>query len=234
MSFQNVGYLNASHSTFNEVGRDQIINNFTVLVCTSGFSTAVLESGPRRAPHPRYVHGPSRIRGNSQTYSQCNSLVVSHHTSETVSLIHIAAGLIDKIVQLLSQDRDSSERYQDLRLELDSLHLTLFLTGSAFQVFKHTPLDRSLATLVSPQVGRCFTVLQELFDKLNHYRRGLLSSTISHFWPRVVWVSGELTSLKRKLSTYREALDEFLMALNSYVFTPSFNITLNTFPPPQR
>jgi len=106
---------------------------------------------------------------------------------------------------------------------LKSLCQSLILTRSAIQVYEYTSLGQSLANAVYPDVEQCHVVLQEMLDKIIHYRGSLHSTSISGLW-RQVWWSGwdgdELASSIMELSACQESLNKFLMALNSYVLFP--------------
>jgi len=96
------------------------------------------------------------------------------------------------------------------------------LTRSAIQVYEYTPLGTNLANTIHPEVEQCYLVLQEMLNKIIHYRESLNSTSISGFW-RQVWCSGwegdGLASRRMELSARHESLNKFLMALSSYVFT---------------
>jgi len=220
MAFRNASRVDASRSTFNDVGRDQSIYNLyfingfpeslgRILPDHDGQHISRCDVLPRPAP---------RLGALSQGAALVPSPTSTSHPSELVSVIDLAANLIDKIVELISSNSQHSHRYQDLRLELESLHSAFCLTRFAVQVFKHTSLDRRLTSTICPEVGRCFVVLRGMFDKISYYRRSLSLTPVNYLWPVVCW-SGwdkdELVELRQELSMHRTALDEFLMALNS-------------------
>jgi hypothetical protein len=177
MDSDGVLYVDASRSTFNDIGPDQIVNYYAYFIC-----------GPQPTPGPRLLssfHEACNAADNlpqstpvPETFSQPNEVVSTYHPSEAVYLVDITTDLINNIVQLLTNDRESTDIYQDLRLELELLHSALFWTGTAIQVFEHTPLHQSLANIINAEVGHCFAVLQEAFEKINRYKQGLLPTLI--------------------------------------------------------
>ena len=212
--------VNASQSTFNEVGRDQTINHFTYFIYASQPPPGLEQT----LPHPSDLSWPA---SSSNAISRGNDLISTYHTSEDVSVVDITTDLIEKIVQLLISG-ESWDKIRNLKLELELLHLTLFSTRSAIQIFKDTPLDQSVANTINPTVWQCFIILQEVFDHINCYRDGVLSTTINFLWLQVCLNGldmGKLGLLRLKLSACRESLDGFLMALSSYVSV------FNAFPP---
>jgi hypothetical protein len=212
--------VDANQSTFNYVGRDQTTNHFTYFIYTS----QPPPGSEQTLPHPHNLCSDLSWPASSpKAVSRGNDLISTYHTSEDVSVVDITTNLTEKIVQLLISG-ESWDKFRDLKLELESLHLTLFSTRSAVQIFKDTPLDQSVANTINPTVGQCFIILQEVFDHINRYRDGVLSTTINFLWPQVClngWDMGKLGSLILKLSACRELVDGFLMALSSYV-SPSF------------
>jgi hypothetical protein len=135
-----------------------------------------------------------------------------------VSFADIAVGLIVDIIRLLRIE--SADKHRHLDRELKLLSQSLILTASAIQVYEHTSPGNSLANTVYPEVMRCHEVLKDIHDKSLHYWEGLNSTSIRDLWG-LVWLSGwdwdELARSIKDLSSRREPLNRFLMALNSCV-----------------
>jgi hypothetical protein len=208
--------IDASHSTFNNIGRDQInvtyvITNSSGLHSDSDYSSYIC--GNLRRPQAAWIRtGTSRGLGSADGQA----------TGWTeVSIIDHAIDLIGQIeVALSTCDSKYVGIYRNLRQELQSLHFTLCLTKSALQSFERTPLRPSLAITFSPEVERCFLGLRDTYDKISRCRRRLSSTTINYLWTVVYsngWDNGELDALQQKLYLHRETLDGFLIALNSCV-----------------
>jgi hypothetical protein len=143
--------LNAIQSTFNNAGRDQF--NYYI---TNHYS-------PVQRPGLMINHSPSRHGALPLgTVPRENAVVTSHHTHQTVSIIDLSINRIGQIVELLSGDIGNLSRCRDLKTELEFIDQTLFLTKSATQVFKHTPVDRIITNTVSPEVERCSIVLYDI------------------------------------------------------------------------
>ena len=194
--------FNAIQSTFNNAGRDQFNYYF------------INYGSPVQRPGLMIEHGPSRHGALPLE----NAVVTSHHTHQTVSIIDLSINRIGQIVELLSGDTGNFNRCRDVKTELEFIDQTLFLTKSATQVFKHTPLDRILTNTINPEIERCSIVLCDIFDKISFYRQRLQSTIIDFLWFTVCWNGWdkeELRQLILKLSDHRKNLDGFLIALNS-------------------
>jgi len=114
----------------------------------------------------------------SGTLSQRSILVPTYYTFEIIEVA--ATDLIVKIVYLLR--KGSSDRYQDLELELKSLRQSPMLTRNPIQVYGHTPLGQNLANTINPEV-----VLQEVLDGVNGTGQDLNPTSISSLWSIVQW-----------------------------------------------
>lgn len=211
MTFSHSSNVNASRGIFTDVGRDLISQTH---VDHQTIHIHLMQPG---ALH----HVLQSVSGNpSHTISglETPSLSATSSLSSSFARDH-ATDLMIQIVQSL-MDRESSDYYRDLKLELELLHKTSTLTGLAIQTYEYTPLGRNLANVVNREAEQCCVVLQELRDKINCYRQGLNSTTIQTFWRQVLW-SGceveELASLRRNLSTRQKSLGGCLAALHSYV-----------------
>jgi len=215
MAFSHSNHADASGSTFNDVGHDQIFNvgnninnvriNHAIINISLSLSGQALHHDlpcPTTDPTPRLPE----------------SVIPKHHLSAVVSVaINIVVDLIVDVVHLLRIE--FSDEYRHLERELKSLSQSLLLTRSAIQVYRYTPLGQSLANTIHPEVERCHVVLQGTLDRIIHYPQSN-STSIGSFW-RQVWCSGldeeELASLRTELSARQESLTKFLMALTSYV-----------------
>ena len=215
MAFRNAKYTDISRSTFNDVGRDQI-NTVTQI-----FQINISLFGSRQSP-PGCVHhkGSKALAGPSLapvTLSP-NALASPSHLPESID---ITAGLIVQILNLLiTPGKSMTSNQRDLRLELKTLHQSIMLTRRAIQEYENRDLGQSLIHAVTPEVGRCRVVLQELFDRVNGTWKGLDSTCIRDFWLQVWWGrwdGDEMALLKDQLSDSRKLLLGFLRALNSYV-----------------
>jgi hypothetical protein len=201
--------FNAYRSTFNTVGRDQLIqyyfiNNFAPAPCP--------EVDIRNTSHRHYAQPLGTSRENAL------NIVAGRHSSPAVSIIDLSTHLVHQIVELLDGDSEYLNRYRDLKTELEFYGQTLFLSKSATQVFKHTPLDRISSNTINTEAERCFIVLRSTFDKISHYRQRLRSTSINFLWPAVCWNGWdkeELRQLVLKLSDHRKNLEVFLIAMNS-------------------
>jgi hypothetical protein len=217
MAFSNAKYTDISRSTFNDVGRDQII--------TQVFQINISLFGSRQSP-PGHVHhkGSKALAGPSLapvTLSP-NAPASPSHLPESISeVVDITASLIVQILNLLiTPGQSMTNNQRDLRLELKTLHQSIMLTRHAIQEYENRHLGQSLIHAVTPEVDRCRVVLQELFDRVNGTWKGLDSTCIRDFWRQVWWGrwdGDEMALLKDQLSGSRKLLLGFLRALNSYV-----------------
>ena len=98
---------------------------------------------------------------------------------------------------------------------LEPLHQTLFLTGLAIQAYEDTPLAGNLNLSIGPDLQKCQRILQYMLESISIYRRILYSTPIRDLWPRVLWSTSKVLELAWKLSTHRQFLGQFLVALNS-------------------
>ena len=208
MAFSHSNHIDASRSTFSDFGHDQINNNVRVNQTIINISL----SGSGHTLH--HLLGPTSALPQGV-------LIPKYHSPAVVSIVDTTVSLVVNIVGLLHVE--SSDKYRRLEGELKSLCQSLILTRSAIQVYEYTSLGQSLANAVYPDVEQCHVVLQEMLDKIIHYRGSLHSTSISGLW-RQVWWSGwdgdELASSIMELSACQESLNKFLMALNSYVLFP--------------
>jgi hypothetical protein len=203
MAFSHFNNADASGSTFNNVGRDQFNNNFGIVINNINI------------PLPSSLHHHRRLTSGTGTLPQ-SVLIPKYHASSIVSVAGIAVHLIVNIINLLRIE--SSDECRELERELKSLCQSLNLTGLAIRAYEYTPLGQSLAKTIHPEVERCRGILQEMLDKIIHYRESLKSTSISGLW-RQVWWNGwdvdELASSRMELSGHKESLNKFLMALES-------------------
>lgn len=219
--------VDASHSTFNNIGRDQI--NVTYLITNSSALHSDSDYPYLRDNLPRPQAAWART-GTSRGFGSADSPLEATGWTE-FSIIDQAIDLIGQVeVELSICDSRYVEKYRNLQQELRSLHFTLCLTKSALQSFERTPLGPSLAITFNPEVERCFSGLRDTFDKISCCRHGLSSTTINYLWTVVCsngWDKAELDALQRKLHLHRETLDGFLIALNSCVY---FSLPLLMYP----
>jgi hypothetical protein len=142
------------------------------------------------------------------------------HSSDVVSTIDSAAGLLVQIIQLLIGHGESTENHRDLRLELTSLCQSLMLAKIALQEYESRPLVQSLANIIHPEAVRCRAVLHDLLNRAKGTLQALDSTIIRGLW-RPVWWSlcdgDELASLRVMLTDSRTSLNEVLVTLNSWV-----------------
>lgn len=198
---------NASGSTFNSVGGNQINNyyNSTILNYCSSFSGCNL-------PGPLL-----QFTASSGTRIQRSRTTDCSTDSNAVFFIGIADRLISHISNSLVGRTDSLNLHGMERL-LEGLQQILFLTGRAIFVYHDSPLGQSLANAITPEVERCCVLLSELLNKVRDTRVGLIYTRISAVWHQVFGTQwDELASFKRGLYRNWSALGTFLMALNSYV-----------------
>jgi hypothetical protein len=197
----------ARGSTFNYAGRDQCnVNNFVV---------NVINNIP--IPTPSSVHHRRQRTCGAATLPQVIRIPM-HLPSSIVSTTGFAVRLIVNIVDLLRIE--SSNECRQLERALTSLCQSLYLTNLAILAYECSPLGQSLMKSICPEVELCCEVLGETLDKIIHYRENLKSTKIGSLWRHVWWNSrnaGELIPLRIQLSSHHEALNMFLVALNSYV-----------------
>ena len=201
--------FNANRSTFNTVGRDQFNLNYFINNINNCSPTPWPElncNHIRNTSHRHHALPPPR--------ENAINTVAGRRSSPAVSIIDLSTNLVHQIVELLGGDSEYLNRYRDLKTELEFVDQTLFLSKSATQVFKHTPMDRILSNTINTEVERCFVVLRNTFDKISHYRQHLRSTSIDFLWPAVCWNGWDKEEL-RQLSDHRKNLDRFLIALNS-------------------
>lgn len=210
MAFHNSRYADASGSHFYDVGRDQTqyvtINNITI----SGSSS-------KQAFHHLRHNFLQLILPTSSPVTPSRRVLMQECSSKPLC-VNMAADIIVEIVQSLIDHGESPYHYRNLKLELGLLHKTLTLTGLAMKIYENTPLCQSLANIVNPEAEQCCMVLRELLDKINTYRRGLYSTSISDLWRKIFWNGcdvDEQAPLLGALSTRRKSLGNFLLALNS-------------------
>jgi hypothetical protein len=119
--------------------------------------------------------------------------------------------------------RQLSVGYWDLALELESLQKTLTLTRLVIQVYENKPLGNSLANTITPEILRCFAVLQELLNNLNGTCVDLSITSVSGVLRQIqrwFWCEEDeekFTLLREQLSVSRQSFQGLLIALRSYV-----------------
>ena len=184
MAFSNAKDTDISRSTFNDVGRDQII--------TQVFQINIFLFGSRQSPPGRVHHdGSKSLAGSSLapvTLSPSAPASPSHLPESISEVLDITAGLIVRILDLLIIPGQSMAINQrDIRLEPETLHQSIMLTRCAIQEYENRHLGQSLIHTVTPEVGQCRVVLQELFNKVNGTWKGLHPTCIRNFWRQVWW-----------------------------------------------
>jgi hypothetical protein len=213
MASTHVGPFDARHSTFYHAGRDQtMIHNYNILIISPGGSR---QRPPRIAVDTAnttssFICSPEFLPGSLVAYSSPNAL----------ALISAAVGSIDQITELLMDNRQSSSGHRDLALELESLQRSLTLTRLAIQRYDNTPLGRSLANTIIPEVLKCFLVLQDLFNNVDGTWLDFNITTVGGLCRRIwwdLWDGDQFASLRKKLCHSRQSLQALLMALRSYV-----------------
>jgi hypothetical protein len=209
MALSHSQYVDTRQSTFNNVLGNQTNQTFNITIVSSApeWTLSSLDD---------VVQRPT---SSPESVSQRKVHALKYHF-EASSAGDIAIGLIVKIMQLLIVHIRSSDNHRDLKLELESLHQSLTLTGLAIQTYQHSPLGKNLAKNITPEVMQCRVALQELLNKVSGTWRGLNSTNISDLWFSVWWSrweGDELASLRLQLSESRKSLDAILKALNSYV-----------------
>jgi hypothetical protein len=209
--FSHAGHVDARGSNFTHADRDQYIVQNTIIIDSS------IPEQERNQLFCDLCHVPRSLTSTPRVSSQTCFLTQAYRF-ETGCTNDIAFGLIDKIEQLMADRAIDNDHH--LKHDLDTLRQLLTLTRLAIDVFRPTPLGRSLAECIDLEVERCCTVLQELLDSIRTYRQGLFATYIRDLWYNVWW-SGwgedELLSLRTKLLENRKSLEGFLMALQSYV-----------------
>jgi hypothetical protein len=214
MAFSRSKYNDVRQSTFNEVGRDHITNHIQL-----NFSLF----GSRQTPtHVSLNISDDLLRPTSYPeISTPRRPVVTVDRSPDVGLgLESAIGLIIQITDLLIDPRNHSNTHWDLVLELKSLQQTLTLTALAIQEYENRPLGRSVANTITPELARCYNVLQELLSRVKDTWHGLKFTIVGDFWCPIWWSrwdGNEFYPLRIKLSNSRRSIEGFLMALHSYV-----------------
>jgi hypothetical protein len=210
--FSHARNVDVRGSNIVHAGRDQHIVQNTIIIDSSIPERERYQLLRDLCQVPRSSVSPPRVL--SQT-----CLLPQAYRFETGCTSDIAFGLIDTIKQLMA-DRTTIDSDHHLKHDLDTLRQTLTLARLAIDLFRSTPLGRSLAGCINPEVDRCCTVLQELLDSIRTYRQGLFTTYIRDLWYHVWW-SGwgedEFLSLRTKLLENQKSLEGFLMALQSYV-----------------
>jgi hypothetical protein len=162
---------------------------------------------------------------NPVTLSQHRHIVAPYQSSHSISTIDSTVNLIIQITNRLIDHTDSSNNHRDLQFQLKFLHQTLMLTRLAIQEYDGRQLGQSLANTITPEVVRCFIVLQEMLGSVIATCQGLSLTNIGYLWRPVWrrrWDGEELAVLRDKLSSRRESLGEFLVALHSYILFVSY------------
>jgi hypothetical protein len=206
MAFSNSRLTDARESTFVDIGRDHnhdtTIHNLTINV--TNFS---LWGSGRTSNH---------LRSAQESFSP-RRVLEPKYQFEANSVDEIASRLIIEIVQALMSS-GFSDYYQPMKLELELLQQTIFLTGLAKQSYQDTPLGPNLASAINQEIERGCIELQELLDTINRYRHGLNSTYIGYVWGHVLWggeAADRLASLRLRLSVFQQSLGRCLRALDS-------------------
>lgn len=142
----------------------------------------------------------------------------ARHSVDPVSVISTALVLIDSISTSLIDPTDFSKNCHELQPILEALRQSLCLVKRAIKPYKGTPLCRSLASTIIPDVKQCVMLLSELHSKLHKTWASLACTRISNLWRQVFreqWEADELAALKRRLCYNRNSLWRFLLTLNS-------------------
>jgi hypothetical protein len=211
---------NAQGAHFINVAGDHIIyNGPTTIYCAPAHSH--LGSGCVPPGHHRPHGNRSQLTVTTGTGPQ-GKLLSTYRSADAIVAIKTALCLIDCIVDLLTDDTDSSNDHCDLKHKLEILRLILSLTEHAVFTYHGTPLRPSLDSAITPEVERCNMILSELHDEINGTWMRLLCTRIYRLWRQVWqrrWEEQELDVLRERLDKSENMLGMFLMALNSYVLS---------------
>jgi hypothetical protein len=222
MSFNDVGYVDARHSTFSQVGRDY--NQTTIH--NRHYHISIFPFCSRRRPHHIAIDfgdnlSQTTFRPDSLTPGSHHIQVVMHPLSDGISdIIDPATSLVEQITHFLLGRRRSTNNRQDLTLELESLYQTLTLIKLTIQKYNDTPLGQSLVNVITPEIKLCSTTLQKLLNSFNDTRLDLSITTVGGLLRRIWWSEWdghEFASLRKKLLSSRYSLLSLLIALHSYV-----------------
>ena len=202
--------INARASNFNRVHGDQHNHVHNMIILDASISHWERCQLLRDLYH--------ELTGSTSTagISPENGVFTMANHFKTGPIDNVAAGLINKIQQLLLNHIDLSDDGRRLQTELETLRQTLTLVTLAVETYEFTPVGRNLANVISPEVEKCCATLQELFNSIDTCRRGLFSTFICDLWRRVWWsgCDGQIL-LRTKLSAHRILLGGCLKALNS-------------------
>lgn len=190
------GNTDARQSTFNDVGRDQIVTTTNNIIMPNSTVHHLISNYTEDQPIMSFVAAPLSHSGlpTPVCYSEAGDK---------------AACLIIDTMQLLMV-RAPSDNHHHLKQELESMQQTLTLTRLAIQAYEHSPLGRSLTNAINEEVEGCRVILQELLDKIRQLHN---STRFSYFWRGVA--VDELGPLRVMLSGRQESLGQCLMALDS-------------------
>ena len=226
--------IDARQSSFNHASRDwhqtHTTNNYTVRINFSLFGSRQLE--PRHHRHHSSSGTISRRTSVPQTLSPRNPSITSQSqcSSHSICVIDASLDLIIQIADRLIDRRDSHHHFDELRLQLKSLHQALTLTKLAIQAYAGRPLGQSMAYMITMEVQRCEITLQELITSITGTRQGLYPTSIGYLW-RLVWWNrwdgDEHAALRNRLSPGQIWFGEFLLALHSCVLLVFFEMTIH-------
>lgn len=118
-------------------------------------------------------------------------------------------------MRLLKDSRLSAMAYGVIRLELEHLQETLEIITTATEAYRHTPLARSLNTLIMPDLAQCQEVIEGLLCTIKLYRQCLIGTIIGSFWPQVLWAGWDVDYYQRRLLDCQTSLGQFIIALRS-------------------
>lgn len=204
MAFVHPGPVDARKSHFYSAGHDQHnVFNRTIIITNSA-----------QEPTIRRVLSSLANSNGSPDISIKISSQKNVFDFARPSRTDVAPALIPEIVHL-TVSAEPRDDYRCLKQELELLAKTVTLVGLAIEKFEYTPLCRNPANTLDPELERCCGVLRELFNGVNASHRALIPTSMRRLWSRVCSSGSEVVILRAKLSTCRDLLCLFVLAINS-------------------
>lgn len=212
-----------SQSTFNEAGRDQILQVHCNYIQIEQMNLSLFQWPWNRRPqalHFRSSSNPNTGESMPATPSQNSVRAVAPPPCHS-STIGTTINLIAKLVNLLTEGQNQGhDEYRHLTQELQTLHQSLALIETAVEANKNKPIQSSLLHAVAPAVNQCCKVLEDLlyWFKGTRYRLGKTNKkdiwrTVRRLWDR----DRDFSLLKTNLDESQNDFRGFLEALDSYV-----------------
>jgi hypothetical protein len=185
--FEDTAHFDINDSVFTDVGHDQTIVSDSIVADVGhnyNISNSIIISNYNVSINPvSDYHRPGTAESPPSSKTSSSEIIFRPtFRSAAIDSHLIASRLIVSIVQSLMA-LSSSDRFRDLKEDLNTLQQTVDLSGLAIKAYQGTPLGRILTRTISEETAQCSGVLRDFLNAMKGYQRDV--SQRACFFPSV-------------------------------------------------